>query len=112
MTRFWYSRGSALLLAIAAATTAPVMAKPPKPSNGSWRIVPLTLTEPLKIAVGDKMTPILEQRLVPEAAVLTNAPVQYASHSLAPDAALIKGHRLVQHRPASYPSRQSENLVW
>lgn len=90
MTRFWYARGSTLLLAIAAATTVPVMAKPPKPSNGSWRIVPVTLTEPLKVAVDDKMKPILVQRLVPEAAVLTSAPVQYASHSLAPDAALIK----------------------
>lgn len=90
MIRFWNARSSALFLAIAAATTTPAMAKPPKPSNGSWRIVPLTLTEPLKVTVGDKMTPILEQRLVPEAAVLTSAPVQYASHSLAANAALIK----------------------
>ncbi|MCW2413464.1 hypothetical protein [Sphingobium sp. B8D3D] len=66
------------------------MAKPPKPSNGSWRIVPLTLTEPLKVTVGDKMTPILEQRLVPEAAVLTSTAVQYGSYLLTPDAALIR----------------------
>lgn len=89
MTRYWNAQGTAVVLAITA-MTAPAIAKPPKPSNGSWRVVPLTLTEPLKVTVSDKMTPILEQRLVPEAAVLISAPVQYASYSLAPDTALIK----------------------
>lgn len=88
--RFWKTCGALAVLAAAVGATLPAEAKEPKPSNGSWRIEPLTLADPLEVAVGSKMTPILEQRLVPEAAALTSVPVQFGSYSLDADTALIR----------------------
>lgn len=65
-------------------------AKEPKPSDGSWRIEPLELAEPIRITVGKEMITILRQRLVPEAALLTDRPVQFGSYSLPANTGLIR----------------------
>lgn len=85
--RFWHA---ALGISLATGFATAAMAGQPKPSNGSWRIVPLDLVEPLKVSIGKDMVPLVEQRLIPEAAVVIEAATQFGSFSLDAGAALIK----------------------
>lgn len=80
---------SAITFLLACFTANSAMAKD-MPASGSWRIEPKAMTEPLNFKVGSRMRPVLRQRLVPEAAVLTDTAVNAGAVSLPAASALIR----------------------